>query len=142
MSDITSSQEAFRPRVLLAEDDPALRLLYGIWLSASGYDVDAAADGAEALNAVAAHGLPDAAVLDVQMPRIDGLAVCRALRARSDRLPIVIATSYDDVEQAAFDAGADVVLAKTGERRELCAALDAARVSRRAIASSLAATAS
>jgi two-component system response regulator MprA len=142
MSDISSSQEAFRPRVLLAEDDPALRLLYGIWLSASGYDVDAATDGADALCAVAAHGLPHAAVLDVQMPRIDGLAVCRALRARSDRLPIVIATSFDEIESEAFEAGADVVLAKTGERRELCAALDAARASRRAIASSLAATGS
>jgi two-component system response regulator MprA len=142
MSDITSSQEAFRPRVLLAEDDPALRLLYGIWLSASGYDVDAAADGADALSAVAAHGLPDAAVLDVQMPRVDGLAVCRALRARSDRLPIVIASSFDDIEHVAFEAGADVVLAKTGERRELCAALDTARASRRAVASSVAATAS
>jgi two-component system response regulator MprA len=142
MSDISSSQKAFRPRVLLAEDDPALRLLYGIWLSASGYDVDAAADGADALNAVSAHGLPDAAVLDVQMPRIDGLAVCRALRARSDRLPIVIATSFDEIESAAFEAGADVVLPKTGERRELCGALDAARASRRAIASSLAATGS
>lgn len=142
MSQSRPSQERVRPRVLLAEDEPALRLLYGIWLSASGYDVDAAADGADALNAVVARGLPDAAVLDVRMPRVDGLAVCRSLRARSDRLPIVIASSLEDVEEAALAAGADVVIPKTSERQELCAALGAARAARRAIERSLAATGS
>jgi two-component system, OmpR family, response regulator MprA len=138
MSPNRPSQPPSRPRVLLADDHPAIRLLYGIWLSAGGYDVDAAADGASALNAVAEHGLPDAAVLDVNMPRVDGLAVCRWLRARSSRLPIVIVSAFDDIEAAALDAGADVVLVKTAEREELYAALDAARSARYAIDATLA----
>jgi two-component system response regulator MprA len=138
MSPNRPSQVPSRPRVLLADDEPAIRLLYGIWLSASGYDVDVAADGADALNAVAEHGLPDAAVLDVNMPRVDGLAVCRSLRARSTRLPIVIVSSHDDIEVAALVAGADVVLVKTAEREELCAALGAARSARCATVSTLA----
>jgi Response regulators consisting of a CheY-like receiver domain and a winged-helix DNA-binding domain len=113
--------------VLVADDEASFRLLVGIWLSASGYDVVEAVDGADALHAVEAHGLPDAAVLDVHMPRVDGLAVCRSLRARSVRLPILIVSSLEDVEEAAYVAGADFVLPKTAEREELCAALGAAR---------------
>jgi two-component system, OmpR family, response regulator MprA len=138
MSTNRPSQAPSRPRVLLADDDPAIRLLYAIWLSASGYDVDVAADGAGALNAVVEHGLPDAAVLDVNMPRVDGLAVCRSLRARSSRLPIVIVSALEEIEAAALVAGADVVLMKTAEREELCAALGAARSARRAMDGALA----
>ena len=133
MSPPQPSPERDRPRVLVAEDEASFRLLYGIWLSASGYDVVEAVDGADALQAVAAHGLPDAAVLDVRMPRVDGLAVCRSLRARSVQLPILIVSSLDDVEEAAHVAGADVVLPKTAEREELCAALGAARALRRSV---------
>ena len=133
MSPLRPSPERDRPRVLLADDEASFRLLYGIWLSASGYDVLEAADGADALYAVAKHGLPDAAVLDVHMPRVDGLAVCRSLRARSIRLPIVIVSSLDEVEEASYVAGADVVLPKTAEREELCAALGAARALRRSV---------
>jgi two-component system, OmpR family, response regulator MprA len=122
----------YRPRVLVAEDDPAFRLLYRIWLSVSGYDVLTAPDGADALDLVAAHGLPDVAVLDVRMPRVDGLALCRALRLRSARLPIVIVSGEDEIEAFALAAGADVVLAKTAEREELCAALAAASALRQA----------
>jgi CheY-like chemotaxis protein len=119
--------------VLVAEDEAAFRLLYGIWLSASGYDVVEAVDGADALRLVEAQGLPDAAVLDVHMPRVDGLAVCRSLRARSVQLPILIVSSLEDVEEAAYVAGADFVLPKTAEREELCAALGAARALRRTV---------
>jgi DNA-binding response OmpR family regulator len=133
MSSSRPSPERDRPRVLLADDEASLRRLYGIWLSASGYDVVEAVDGADALYAVAKHGLPDAAVLDVHMPRVDGLAVCRSLRAQSTRLPIVIVSSLDEVAEAGYIAGADVVLPKTAEREELCAALGAARASRRSV---------
>ena len=133
MSPLQPSPERDRPRVLVADDEASFRLLYRIWLSASGYDVVEAVDGADALRLVEAHGLPDAAVLDVHMPRVDGLAVCRSLRARSVQLPILIVSSLDDVEEAAHVAGADVVLPKTAEREELCAALGAARALRRTL---------
>jgi CheY-like chemotaxis protein len=109
--------------VLVADDEAAFRLLYGIWLSASGYDVVEAVDGADALHAVESHGLPDAAVLDVHMPRVDGLAVCRSLRARSVRLPILIVSSLEDVEEAGAHSGRRRRRLEDGRARSLCAAL-------------------
>jgi two-component system response regulator MprA len=106
-------------RVLLAEDEPALRLLYELWLKSDGFDVIAAADGREALAQVDDRGAPDVAVLDVLMPHVDGLEVCRRLRRLDDSMPIVLQTALDDIEIAAANAGATEVIPKPAGRAEL-----------------------
>jgi two-component system response regulator MprA len=111
------------PLVLLAEDDAGLGALYLTWLTADGCRVEFAQDGAAALELVGAAGLPDAAILDVNMPRVDGLAVCRRLRALSGDLPIVIVSGSDDAEALGLSAGANTVLAKPAEQGQLCTTL-------------------
>ena len=106
-------------RVLLAEDDRALRFLYEIWLRAEGYEVDAVGDGRAALVAIETRGVPDAAVLDITMPFVDGLAVCRRLRSLSARVPIVVQTANDALAADAAAAGADLVLPKPGSHTDL-----------------------
>lgn len=110
--------------VLVAEDDRALSMLYELWLDEAGYEVLVAGDGVEALELVAREGLPDAAVLDVEMPRVDGLELCRRLRLLARELPIVIVTAREDVRDAALAAGADLVVAKPADRTVLHAALE------------------
>lgn len=106
-------------RVLLAEDDGPLRLLYELWLDEAGFEVTAVADGRAALAELDAGRLPDLAVLDVAMPFVDGLEVCRRLRARSTVLPIVLETALDGIGRDAVTAGADRVIEKPGSREEL-----------------------
>jgi CheY-like chemotaxis protein len=114
-----------RVRVLLAEDDPSLRHLYSVWLEGSGHRVCAAADGREALAALDGEGVPDVAVLDVTMPHVDGLEVCRRLRARSRDVRIVVVSARDDVREDALAAGASEVLGKPAQRSVLLGALAA-----------------
>jgi two-component system response regulator MprA len=109
--------------VLVAEDDCSLLLLHRIWLESEGYEVRTATDGVRALLSIADEGLPDAAVLDVEMPRLDGLDVCRFLRLQSSALPIVFVTSRADARDDAFAAGATDVLAKAGDPDPLLLAL-------------------
>lgn len=104
--------------VLLAEDDRALRFLYGVWLRAEGYDVVEAEDGRAALDAIDLH-VPDAAVLDVAMPFVDGLDVCRRLRSLDRHVPIVVQTALDDLARDAAAAGADLVLPKPATHVDL-----------------------
>ena len=73
-------------RVLVVDDDPAVRESLRRSLKFNGYDIDLAADGEQALQAVASRR-PDAVNLDVMMPRMDGLAACRALRSAGDDIP-------------------------------------------------------
>ena len=110
-------------RILVAEDDPALRALYVIWLEHSGYDVVACADGREALAALERGYTPDAAVLDVDMPYVDGLSVCRYLHARDAGVPIVVVSGVDELRRAALAAGASDVLVKPCRREQLLAVL-------------------
>jgi two-component system response regulator MprA len=110
-------------RILVAEDDPTLRVLYRLWLEHAGYDVREAADGREALALLARERLPDAAVLDVDMPYVDGLSVCRYLRMRGAGLRVVVISGLVDVAETARRAGATVVLAKPCGREELLGAL-------------------
>ncbi|MGZ4409569.1 MAG: response regulator transcription factor [Gaiellaceae bacterium] len=121
-------------RILVAEDDTALRGLYRLWLEHAGYVVLDAPDGGTAIGILERGPLPDAAVLDVDMPRVDGIAVCRYLHARAPGLPVVIATGTDGTTNGALAAGAAVVLAKPFAGEELLAALAEAapRVLRRA----------
>ncbi|HEX5782881.1 MAG TPA: response regulator transcription factor [Solirubrobacteraceae bacterium] len=95
------------------DDDPALARTLRRALGIEGYDVECAPDGAEALQLLAA-GSFDAVVLDVSMPRVDGLAVCRSMRARRDRTPVLMLTARDQVGDrvAGLDAGADDYLVK------------------------------
>lgn len=113
-------------RVLVVDDDPAVRESLRRSLAFNGYDVDLAADGEQALRAIAAER-PDALVLDIMMPRLDGLATCRALRASGDDLPILMLTARDEVSDrvAGLDAGADDYLPKPFALEELLARLRA-----------------
>jgi two-component system, OmpR family, response regulator MprA len=108
--------------LLLVDDDaPILRMLART-LMAEGYAVESAADGGAALAAVE-RSLPDAIVLDVTMPGMDGLAVTRRLRAKGLRVPILLLTARDAVHErvAGLDAGADDYLVKPFDVHELTA---------------------
>ncbi|RJQ80406.1 DNA-binding response regulator [Pseudonocardiaceae bacterium YIM PH 21723] len=109
-------------RVLVAEDDPRVRDAVVLALRTEGHTVEVCGDGATALRLVR-DLRPDAIVLDVQMPFLDGLTVCRRLRADGDRTPILILTARDALADRVegLDAGADDYLVKPFELDELLA---------------------
>jgi two-component system, OmpR family, response regulator MprA len=108
--------------VLVVDDDGPIRRMLERTLAAEGYAVAVAADGGSALAAVE-RSVPDALVLDVAMPDLDGLAVCRRLRAKGLALPIILLTARDAVHDrvAGLDAGADDYLVKPFAAEELLA---------------------
>ncbi|MCC6177208.1 MAG: response regulator transcription factor [Chloroflexi bacterium] len=108
--------------VLVVDDDPEIRDSLRRGLSVEGYAVSLAGDGAEAL-ATARDRAPDLVVLDVMMPKLDGLEVCRRLRMAEDTLPIVLLTARDAVADrvTGLDAGADDYLVKPFAIEELLA---------------------
>src|SRR3954462_14127070 len=108
--------------LLLVDDDAPIRRMLERTLTAEGYTVEAAADGGAALAAVE-RSVPDAIVLDVTMPGLDGLAVTRRLRAKGLRVPILLLTARDAVHErvAGLDAGADDYLVKPFDADELSA---------------------
>ena len=110
-------------RILVAEDDPALRALYRLWLEHAGYVVVDVPDGGAALDLLEQGPLPDAAVLDVDMPRVDGIAVCRYLHARAPGIPVVMATGMDGMAGEALAAGTASLLPKPFDGDELLTAL-------------------
>ncbi|MGW1619475.1 response regulator transcription factor [Streptomyces sp. NPDC002172] len=112
--------------VLLAEDDRAIRHALERALTLEGYEVTAVADGVEAL-AHAHRTSPDVLVLDVMMPGIDGLQVCRVLRAEGDRTPILMLTALVETADriAGLDAGADDYVVKPFDVEEVFARLRA-----------------
>jgi DNA-binding response OmpR family regulator len=103
-------------RVLVVDDDRAIRESLARALQLDGYDVQMAPDGAAALAAIRA-ARPDVAIVDVMMPNIDGLTLCRVLRAEKDRLPILMLTARTETADrvAGLDAGADDYLPKPFE---------------------------
>jgi len=113
-------------RILVVDDDRAVRESLRRSLAFNGYQVDLASDGQAALDSVGATR-PDAMVLDVMMPRVDGLEVCRRLRGSGDDLPILVLTARDAVSDrvAGLDAGADDYLPKPFALEELLARLRA-----------------
>jgi two-component system response regulator MprA len=113
-------------KLLVVDDDPALSRTLRRALAVEGYAVDCAADGQEALDRMGAAEY-DAVVLDVSMPRVDGLAVCRRLRDRRDRTPVLMLTARDEVRDrvSGLDAGADDYLVKPFALDELNARLRA-----------------
>ncbi|GGC67963.1 response regulator transcription factor [Hoyosella rhizosphaerae] len=113
-------------RILVVDDDRAVRESLRRSLSFNGYTVELAVDGVDALERVAASP-PDALVLDVMMPRMDGLEVCRRLRSQGDDRPILVLTARDSVSErvSGLDAGADDYLPKPFALEELLARLRA-----------------
>jgi two-component system response regulator MprA len=114
------------PQVLVVDDDPQLRQALTRALELDDYRVSTASNGVKALEAVTAQR-PDVMVLDVMMPYVGGLDVCRTLRSRKDRLPILVLTARDEVGDrvAGLDAGADDYLTKPFALEELRARLRA-----------------
>jgi two-component system response regulator MprA len=108
--------------VLVVDDDFAVRESLDRALRANGFDVELANDGTEALAKIGATP-PDAVVLDVLMPRLDGLAVCRSLRAGGSKVPILMLTAREAVPDrvAGLEAGADDYLVKPFALEELLA---------------------
>ena len=95
-------------KILVVDDDQAVRESLRRSLIFNGYTVSLATDGEEALEKIKSDR-PDMAILDVMMPKLDGLEVCRALRSEGDDLPILLLTARDSVSErvAGLDAGAD-----------------------------------
>jgi len=113
-------------RILVVDDEPAVRSSLERALRLDGYEVALATDGREALDALT--GSPaDAVVLDLLMPQLDGLEVCRRLRAAGDRTPVLMLTARDQVADrvSGLDAGADDYLVKPFALEELSARLRA-----------------
>jgi two-component system, OmpR family, response regulator MprA len=107
-------------RVLVVDDDRALRDALRRVLTLAGYEVQGAADGEQAIELVV-QALPDAVVLDVGLPGIDGLEVCRRLRRLGNRVPVLMLTARDAVSDRidGLDAGADDYLVKPFDVDEL-----------------------
>lgn len=109
-------------KILVVDDDQAVREALRRSLTFNGYTVELAEDGAEALEKIAKER-PDLAILDVMMPKLDGLDVCRRLRSEGDDLPVMMLTARDSVSErvAGLDAGADDYLPKPFALEELLA---------------------
>jgi two-component system, OmpR family, response regulator MprA len=113
-------------RVLVVDDEPAVRRALERALRLDNYDVELAADGQEALDSLAVAPA-DAVVLDIAMPRVDGLEVTRRMRRAGDRTPILMLTARDAIDDrvVGLDAGADDYLVKPFALKELQARLRA-----------------
>ncbi|MCA1675043.1 MAG: response regulator transcription factor [Actinobacteria bacterium] len=113
-------------RILVVDDDRAVRESLRRSLQFNGYTVELAEDGQQAMDAVTRQR-PDAMVLDMMMPRVDGLEVCRRLRSIGDDLPVLVLTARDAVSDrvSGLDAGADDYLPKPFALEELFARLRA-----------------
>lgn len=109
-------------RILIVDDDPPVLRMLVRTLAAEGYEAIPAPDGGAALAAVE-RSVPDLVVLDVAMPGLDGLQVCRRLRAKGIGVPVLLLTARDAVDDrvAGLDAGADDYLVKPFATEELLA---------------------
>jgi two-component system response regulator MprA len=115
-----------KERILVVEDDRSVRDAIERALQFEGYEVTTARDGAEGLQAVL-NDHPDAIVLDVMMPHVDGLEACRRIRARGDSTPILMLTARHEVSDRVdgLDAGADDYMVKPFALEELLARIRA-----------------
>src|SRR5512133_2675516 len=111
--------------VLVVDDERNIVQLARMYLASEGYSVEAAYDGAEAIDKIKAHP-PDLVVLDLMMPKMDGWEVCRRLRQESD-IPVIILTARgDDVDKIlGLELGADDYVTKPFNPRELVARVKA-----------------
>ena len=115
-----------RPKILVVDDEPAVQQALSRAFALERYEVEVASDGGQALEALAAERF-DAVVLDVTMPGVGGLEVCRRLRASGDRSPVLMLTARDAIDDRVegLDVGADDYLVKPFALRELQARLRA-----------------
>ncbi|MEM7095923.1 MAG: response regulator transcription factor [Actinomycetota bacterium] len=113
-------------KILIAEDDGEIRTALERILRYEGYEPISVNDGAAALEGITEHQ-PDAIILDVMMPFVDGLTVCRRLRERNDRTPVLMLTARHEISDrvAGLDAGADDYLPKPFDLEELLARIRA-----------------
>jgi two-component system response regulator MprA len=113
-------------KLLVVDDDTAVREALAVVLGLDGFDVSTAASGREGIKAVSAVR-PDAVILDVLMPGLDGLEVCRRMRATGDHTPVLMLTARAEVSDrvTGLEAGADDYLVKPFAREELLARLKA-----------------
>lgn len=120
------SESESNATILLVEDHDDLAASIGDYLEAEGYAMDFAADGAIALNLLEENPY-DAIILDLMLPKIDGIRVCERLRERGDGTPILMLTARDQLEDKVngFNAGADDYLVKPFEMEELNARIRA-----------------
>jgi two-component system response regulator MprA len=114
-------------KILVVDDEPAVRESLRRALQLEGYDVELAGDGAEALERLEEGNGIDAVVLDLSMPRLDGLEACRRLRQQGNSIPVLMLTARDEVSDrvAGLDAGADDYVVKPFALDELLARLRA-----------------
>ena len=114
-------------RILVVDDERAVRESLRRALELEGYEIELAADGREALDRLEGGAQPDALILDVFMPGVDGLEVCRRLRRSGSRLPVLMLTARDEVQNrvAGLDAGADDYVTKPFALEELLARIRA-----------------
>jgi two-component system response regulator MprA len=112
-------------KILVVDDERAVRESLRRALELEGYEIELAADGQEALQLLETNGdaQPDAVILDVLMPALDGLEVCRRLRRNGNRVPVLMLTARDEIENrvAGLDAGADDYVTKPFALEELLA---------------------
>jgi two-component system response regulator MprA len=116
-----------RMKILVVDDEPAVRDSLRRALELEGYEVDLAVDGEDAVARLAEPAHPDAVILDILMPGIDGLEVCRRMRGEGDTVPVLMLTARAEVDSrvAGLDAGADDYLPKPFALAELLARLRA-----------------
>ena len=116
-------------KILVVDDERAVRESLRRALELEGYEIELAADGREALTQLLENGSsqPDAVILDVLMPGVDGLEVCRRLRRVGNTVPVLMLTARDEIENrvAGLDAGADDYVTKPFALEELVARLRA-----------------
>jgi two-component system response regulator MprA len=110
-------------KILVVDDERAVRESLRRALELEGYEIELAADGSEALYRLEGSEEPDAVILDVLMPGVDGLEVCRRLRGSGSKLPVLMLTARTEVEDrvAGLDAGADDYVTKPFALEELLA---------------------
>jgi len=110
-------------RILVVDDERAVRESLRRALELEGYEIELAGDGQEALSSLESKAEPDAVILDVLMPGVDGLEVCRTIRRGGSRLPVLMLTARTEVDDrvAGLDAGADDYLTKPFALEELLA---------------------
>jgi two-component system response regulator MprA len=114
-------------KILVVDDERAVRDSLRRALELEGYEIELAADGNEALSRLESTDEPDAVILDVLMPGVDGLEVCRRLRSAGNTLPVLMLTARTEVEDrvAGLDAGADDYVTKPFALEELLARMRA-----------------
>ena len=119
---VSDTERMVKPRVLVVDDEDAVRRALGRALELEGYVVEQASDGQEALERIG-RSVPDVVVLDVLMPNIDGLETCRRLRSLELSVPVLMLTARDAVSDRVegLDAGADDYLVKPFALAELLA---------------------